>query len=105
MSKENETVFDILTEARDKYTVHNCSQCNWRKCCFRPGFDSPECKEDRQSIELAFGIDDGYFTNLLDRIEAAFKREISAEFWRSTNVVAEAEKRYGNTIADVGGAS
>lgn len=66
---------EIIKDARDKYTVHDCSQCTWRKCCElnASGFNSAECRKKRQSIELAFGIDDGYFSNLLDRIEAALE--------------------------------
>ena len=78
MNNENhETHAEIIAEARDKYTVHNCNECNWRKCCWlnSRGFDSDECREKRQSIALLFGIDDGYFTKLLCRLEAAWKRD------------------------------
>ena len=68
----------IIMEARDKYTVHNCNECDYRKSCDMNsrGFDSDKCREMRQSIMLGFGIEDGYFTELLDRLEAAHKREI-----------------------------
>lgn len=78
---ENGTKFDeaealaaILAEARDKYTVHDCNECDFRKSCER-SFDSDECKSTRKSISLALGIEDGYFTKLLDRIEAAAEQE------------------------------
>ena len=58
---EQETIADVIAEARDKYTVHECNQCEWRKCC--------------ESIFLKLGIEDGYFTQLLDRLESAHKRE------------------------------
>lgn len=69
---------EIIAEAREKYTVHNCGQCEFRKSCYLSvnGFDSDECKERRQSIMLGFGIEDGYFTKLLDMLEAAHKREV-----------------------------
>ena len=74
-TNQKEAVKKILKDARDKYTVHDCSQCTWRKCCElnAHGFNSAECRKRRQSIELAFGIDDGYCINLLDRIEAALE--------------------------------
>ena len=71
---EQETIADIIAEARDKYTVHECNQCSWRKCCSK-GFGSEECGKFRESIWLKLGIEDGYFTQLLDRLEAAHKRE------------------------------
>jgi hypothetical protein len=74
---DNETVADIIAEARDKYTVHECNQCTWRKCCSK-GFGSEECGKFRESIFLRLGIEDGYFTQLLDRLEAAWKREKNA---------------------------
>ena len=67
----------ILAEARDKYTVHDCNECDYRKSC-ECSFDSDECTSTRKSISLALGIEDGYFTKLLDRIEAAVKREREA---------------------------
>lgn len=69
---------EIIAEAREKYTVHNCGQCEFRKSCDLGinCFGSDECKERRQSIMLGFGIEDGYFTKLLDRLEAAHKREV-----------------------------
>ena len=69
---------EIIAEAREKYTVHNCGQCEFRKSCSLGiiGFDSDECRERRQSIMLGFGIEDGYFTKLLDMLEAAHKREV-----------------------------
>ena len=68
---------EIIAEARDKYTVHNCNQCEYRKSCDLNsyGFDSDECRKMRQSIMLGFGIEDGYFTKLLDSLEAAHERE------------------------------
>lgn len=71
------TIADIIAEARDKYTVHDCTECNWRKCCLLAarGFGSAECLEKRESIALALGIEDGYFQGLLNRLEAAWKRE------------------------------
>ena len=74
MSERQETIDDIIAEARDKYTVHECNQCAWRKCCSK-GFGSEECGKFRESIWLKLGIEDGYFTQLLDRLEAAHKRE------------------------------
>lgn len=65
---------EIIAEAREKYTVHHCGQCEFRKSCINK-FDSDECKNTRQSIMLGFSIEDGYFTKLLDRLEAAHKRE------------------------------
>ena len=65
----------IIAETREKYTVHNCNQCEFRKSCVNK-FDSDECKKIRQSIMFGFGIEDGYFTKLLDRLGAAHKREI-----------------------------
>lgn len=71
------TVLAIIAEARDKYTVHECSECTCRKSCDMNayGFDTPECKGKRESIALALGVDDGYFTQILDRLEAAAKRD------------------------------
>lgn len=75
----NERHADIIAEARDKYTVHDCNECEYRKSCDlnQYGFNSDECKEKRQSIALVFGIEDEYFTKLLSRLEAANKRELS----------------------------
>ena len=74
MSERQETIDDIIAEARDKYTVHECNQCAWRKCCSN-GFGSEKCGKFRESIWLKLGIEDGYFTQLLDRLEAAHNRE------------------------------
>ena len=76
---------EIIAEARERYTVHNCGQCEFRKSCNLGinRFDSDECREIRQSIMLGFGIEDGYFTKLLDRLEAAHKREV--EMSRATS--------------------
>ena len=63
----------IIAEMRDKYTVHNCDECDFRKSCDER-FDSDECKSKRKSISLAFGIEDDYFARLADRIEAAAER-------------------------------
>ena len=71
---EHETIADIIAEARDKYTVHECNQCAWRKCCSE-GFGSEKCGKFRESILLKLGLEDGYFTQLLDRLEAALGRE------------------------------
>lgn len=71
---EQETTEDIIAEARDKYTVHECNQCAWRKCCSE-GFGSEKCGKFRESIFLKLGIEDGYFTQLLDRLEAAHRRD------------------------------
>lgn len=64
----------ILAEARNKYTVHDCNECDYRKSCDLR-FDCDECKTTRKSISLALGIEDDYFTKLLDQIEAAHKLE------------------------------
>ena len=64
----------IISSARDKYTVHNCGECTYRKCC-ELGFGSADCMSRRESIFLKLGIEDGYFSKLLDDIEAAWKRE------------------------------
>lgn len=76
---------EIIAEAREKYTVHNCRQCEFRKSCNNE-FDSDECKDMRRSIMLGFGIEDGYFTKLLDRLEAAHKRELGATCEKSSQV-------------------
>ena len=74
MTNTQGSTLGIIAEARDKYTVHECNQCAWRKCCSR-GFGSEECGKRRESIWLKLGIEDGYFTQLLDSLEAAYKRE------------------------------
>lgn len=75
MSEEShETVGEIVSNARDKYTVHECNECTRRKCC-ELRFDSAECREEREDIFLLLGIEDGYFSDLLNRIEAAWKRD------------------------------
>jgi len=74
--KRRDEIDAILTEARNKYTVHECNECDYRKSCDLR-FDCDECKTKRISISLAFGIEDDYFTKLLDRIEVAAKRERS----------------------------
>ncbi|MBQ3340926.1 MAG: hypothetical protein IJG84_03450 [Kiritimatiellae bacterium] len=73
---KTETLAEIIAEARDKYTVHNCGECNRRKWCDYGGYsdDNAECKQNRESIMLLCGIEDGYFRQLLDRIEATAKR-------------------------------
>lgn len=73
---ETKTLAEIIAEARDKCTVHNCGECNRRKWCTYGGYsdDNAECKQNRESIMLLFGIEDGYFRQLLDRIEATAKR-------------------------------
>lgn len=77
MADTQETITDIIREARDKYTVHNCNECNFRKSCDWNdwNFGSVECEAKRQSISLLLGIDDDYFNKLLTRLEAAHKRE------------------------------
>lgn len=95
MADTQETIADIIAEARDKYTVHECNQCAWRKCCSR-GFGSEECGKFRESIFLKLGIEDGYFTQLLDRLEAAYKREkaaIEADALAVGGIVEAARKR------------
>lgn len=69
----SEEIDAILTEARNKYTVHDCNECDYRKSCDLR-FDCDECKTTRKSISLALGIEDDYFTKLLDRIEVAAKK-------------------------------
>lgn len=87
MSEEShETVGEIIAVARDKYTVHECNECTRRKCC-ELKFDSAECREEREDIFLSFGIEDGYFSDLLNRIEAAWKRE------RVGNAAAKRDER------------
>lgn len=71
--KRRDEIDAILTEARNKYTVHECNECDYRKSCDLR-FDCDECKTKRISISLAFGIEDDYFTKLLDRIEVAAKK-------------------------------
>lgn len=77
MADTQETITDIIREARDKYTVHNCNECNFRKSCDWNdwNFGSVECEAKRQSISLLLGIDDDYFNKLLTRLDAAHKRE------------------------------
>lgn len=70
----------IISSARDKYTVHNCGECTYRKCCSL-GFGSADCMSRRESIFLKLGIEDGYFSKLLDDIETAHKRELAE--WES----------------------
>lgn len=91
MASENETVADIVRDARDKYTVHHCNECNWRKSCEGKKFGDSECLSDRESISLLLGIEDGYFSELLDRIESAWRRE-KAELQRRLKVAEDALK-------------
>lgn len=86
------TVWAIIAEARDEYAVHKCSECTHRKSCDlnEYGFDSPECKGMRESIALALGVNDGYFTQLLDRLEAAAKREVDDAERRSHHAATKA---------------
>ena len=72
--KRRDEIDAILAEARNKYTVHDCNECDYRKSCDLR-FDCDECKTTRKSISLALGIEDDYFTKLLDQIEAAHKLE------------------------------
>lgn len=64
----------IISSARDKYTVHECAECTYRKCC-ELGFGSADCMSRRTSISLMLGIEDSFFSKLLDDILAAWKRE------------------------------
>lgn len=84
MMDDNETIADVIAEARDKYTVHECNQCTWRKCCSK-GFGSEKCGKLRESIFLKLGIEDGYFAQLLDRLEAARKRELFTKARKTDN--------------------
>ena len=98
------TVLAIIAEARDKYTVHECSECTCRKSCDMNayGFDTPECKGKRESIALALGVDDGYFTQILDRLEAAAKRdrtEIEANALAIGGVVEASRKKHSGNAA------
>ena len=79
MSDKPETSADIITEVRNEFSVHNCDQCTHRKSCEmnNQGFDTPECKGKRESIALAFGISDGYIMEILARLDAARRREVS----------------------------
>lgn len=70
----NSEVEKIIAAARDKYTIHNCGECAYRKSCSRV-FGSADCMSIRENIFLKLGIEDGYFSKLLDDIEAAHKRE------------------------------
>lgn len=85
-------LYEIIAEACEKYTVHNCGQCEFRKSC-NIEFDSNVCKDIRQSIMLGFGIENGYFTKLLDRLEAARKRERGATCEKSSQVGNNAKMR------------
>lgn len=91
MSDTPEPLAAILAEARNKYTVHDCNECDYRKSCDLR-FDCDECKTKRQSISLALGIEDDYFTKLLDRIEAAYKRE-HAEWHAETDAAKDDRNR------------
>ena len=100
------TVLAIIAEARDKYTVHECSECTCRKSCDMNayGFDTPECKGKRESIALALGVDDGYFTQILDRLEAAAKRdrtEIEANALAIGGVVETSRKKHSGNAAEL----
>ncbi|MBO7686726.1 MAG: hypothetical protein J6V72_10090 [Kiritimatiellae bacterium] len=56
MSEElQKTVGEVVAAARDKYTVHECNECTWRKCC-ELKFDSAKCREEREDIFLSLGI-------------------------------------------------
>jgi hypothetical protein len=111
MSEElQNTVGEIIAVARDKYTVHECNECTWRKCC-ELKFDSAECRENREDIFLSLGIEDGYFSDLLNRIEAAWKRERTGNaakarealvrVLRLANVTADGENwDWNNAIAE-----
>lgn len=87
---------EIIAETREKYTVHNCGQCEFRKSCDlgANGFDTDECRKMRQSIMLGFGIEDGYFTKLLNRLEAAHKRDIE-------NAIAATVKAAAKSASEV----
>lgn len=69
------TFAEIVADARDRYTVHNCNECNYRKSCDMH-FGDLGCGNKRQSIALLLGIEDGYFSDLLNSMEAAHKRDL-----------------------------
>ena len=110
MANTQGSILGIIAEARDKYTVHDCTECNWRKCCLlnARGFGSAECLEKRERIALALGIEDGYFQGLLDRLEAAWKRErdrncdrfvTAEEAWNAYDEWVESCRAKGQTPA------
>lgn len=110
MSEElQDTVGKIIAVARDKYTVHECNECTWRKCC-ELKFDSAECREVREDIFLSLGIEDGYFSDLLNRIEAAYKREMGDVLdmarnaldclWKMSQLSSPAAKRVYKQLTD-----
>ena len=90
----NSEVEKIILSARDKFTVHECRECTYRKCC-ELGFGSADCLSRRLSISLMLGIEDSYFTKLLDDIDAAYERE--RETWRQrvNDVLAVADQFKG----------
>ena len=92
MADTHETITDIIREARDKYTVHNCNECNYRKSCDWNdwNFGSVECEAKRQSISLLLGIDDDYFNKLLTRLEAAHDHDIATATEASARAVVGA---------------
>lgn len=95
------TLSEIVAQARDKYTVHECGECTYRKCC-ELGFGSAECLSRRASISLMLGIEDGLFTKILDDIEAAWrweKSEIEANALAVGGIVEEARHTPGNAAA------
>ena len=99
IQERGETIADIIREARDKYTVHNCNECNFRKSCDWNdwNFGSVECEAKRQSISLLLGIDDDYFNKLLTRLEAAHKRELIEVATRAaTQGVKLTNEKYAN---------
>lgn len=97
----NSEVEKIILSARDKFTVRECRECTYRKCC-ELGFGSADCLSRRVSISLMLGIEDSYFTKLLDDIEAAWKREkseIEANALAVGGVVEAARHSPGNAAA------
>lgn len=101
MSDTQESSSAILAEARDQYTVHDCNECDFRKSC-ELSFGSDECKSTRKSISLALEIEDDYFTKLLDRIEAAVKREKQPGNAAAMRAALEAARRKARDCYDGG---
>lgn len=97
----NSEIEKIILSARDKFTVHECRECTYRKCC-ELGFGSADCLSRRVSISLMLGIEDSYFTKLLDDIEAAWKREkaeAEADALAVGGIVEAARHMPGNAAA------
>lgn len=64
------TVLAIIAEARDKYTVHECSECTCRKSCDMNayGFDTPECKAKVHHVNT-------------DEIKATIEQSVMTSVW------------------------